>query len=167
MDICKAHDACQNPFNVSPKRPFLPSRLIDVGSGRESKLRLCTRAELRLLPLGDRRTLSHCWGKTNASRLTSSNLDSLINDIPFQFLSTTFQHAVIITRRLGVQYLWIDSLCIIQDSTVDWQHESAVMGQIYWYSFLNISATAARDGTEGLFFPVQQARSSGRVSLRK
>lgn len=97
-------------------------------------------------------TLSHCWGGVNPSQLDSSNLESLLHDIPLESLPTTFQHAVTITRLLGVRYLWIDSLCIIQDSIDDWRVQSAFMNVIYWCGFCNISATAARNGFEGLFF---------------
>ena len=52
---------------------------------------------------------------------------------------------------MGVRYLWIDSLCIIQDSTEDWQHESKLMGDVYSNSWCNIAATKARDATDGYF----------------
>ena len=54
-------------------------------------------------------------------------------------LPKQFQDAVLVTRMLGIQYLWIDSLCIIQDSPEDWQEQSALMGQIYADAWLNIS----------------------------
>lgn len=67
----------------------------------------------------------------------------------------TFQDAVVITRKLGIRYLWIDSLCIIQDSAQDWHHEASLMSSVYHNSELTISATTARDGTEGCFQPEQ------------
>jgi len=66
-------------------------------------------------------------------------------------LSKTFQDALIITRRLDLRYLWIDSLCIIQDSEEDWQEQSACMGQVYSNSYCNIAAAHAADGTYGCF----------------
>lgn len=64
----------------------------------------------------------------------------------------TFMDAIRVTRRLKLQYLWIDSLCIIQDSNTDWLHESSLMSNIYKYSFCNIAASAAADDHGGLFF---------------
>jgi hypothetical protein len=65
-------------------------------------------------------------------------------------LPTTFQHAVLITRRLGIEYLWIDSLCIIQDSKDDWARESFQMQDVYSQAIVNISADDASDSTVGL-----------------
>jgi len=57
-----------------------------------------------------------------------------------------------VAQYLGLRYIWIDSLCIIQDSKEDWQKEAGLMGQVYSNSVCNISATGASDGSEGLFF---------------
>ena len=66
-------------------------------------------------------------------------------------LSQTFRDAVIITRKMCVQYLWIDSLCIIQDSKADWESEAAKMGDYYRHSLFTISAAGAEDGSRGCF----------------
>jgi hypothetical protein len=71
--------------------------------------------------------------------------------IPLDTLPKTFQEAITITRRLDQKFLWIDSLCIIQDSVRDWQVESATMETVYRFSLLNIAATASSNGTEGCF----------------
>ena len=66
-------------------------------------------------------------------------------------LTPTFKDAMLATRKLGVRYLWIDSLCILQDCEQDWLRESAVMGRIYERLYCNIAATAAAEGYERLF----------------
>ena len=66
-------------------------------------------------------------------------------------LPKTFQEAIAIARRLGQRFLWIDSLCIIQDSAQDWQIESAMMESVYGHSLLNIAATASSSGAGGCF----------------
>jgi hypothetical protein len=66
-------------------------------------------------------------------------------------LSTTFRHAVEVTRRLGLSYIWIDSLCIIQDSKADWAAESVRMQAVYSSAIVDIAATASSDGHGGLF----------------
>ncbi|KAF3043498.1 hypothetical protein E8E12_009752 [Didymella heteroderae] len=71
--------------------------------------------------------------------------------IPSERLSTVFTDAIDVTRRAGIHYLWIDSLCILQDSKDDWAHESALMGDVYKYGHLNIAATADAEGGDGLF----------------
>jgi hypothetical protein len=76
-------------------------------------------------------------------------------------LPKTFRQAFKVTRDLGGRFIWIDSLCIIQDSVEDWRNESSLMTHIYSYGLCNIAASAAQDGSQGLFFerdpfPVKQ-----------
>lgn len=100
-------------------------------------------------------TLSHCWGKgdvTEKLRLLGSTFNYLREMHPIGTLPKTFREACQFTERLGVRYLWIDRLCIIQDCTEDWNREAALMQDVYRNSFLNISAHGARDDEGGLFF---------------
>jgi Heterokaryon incompatibility protein (HET) len=85
------------------------------------------------------------------SKLLRDNLPEYMTQIPFGTLPRVFQDAVQIVARFGMVYVWIDSLCIIQDSRRDWAAESAQMGLIYQNSFCNIAATGFADGTAGLF----------------
>ncbi|KAM5349700.1 hypothetical protein ACJ41O_006205 [Fusarium nematophilum] len=73
--------------------------------------------------------------------------------IPFRALSKNFQDAVVATRALGFRYLWIDSLCIIQDSKEDWDIESARMELVYRNAACTLSASKSADGNGGLFMP--------------
>lgn len=72
-------------------------------------------------------------------------------EIPIASLPRTFQHAVIVASHLGLEYLWIDSLCIIQDSTQDWLQELGLMEDVYTNSICNIAASHSSDGHGGLF----------------
>jgi hypothetical protein len=60
-------------------------------------------------------TLTHCWGGTAPLTTTRQNLCDMLQIVPFQYLPKTFQDAIRTTKRLGFEYLWIDSLCILQD----------------------------------------------------
>lgn len=71
-------------------------------------------------------------------------------------LTKTFKHAVEITRSLGLDYIWIDSMCIIQDSVEDWKKESVLMADVYGNAEINIAATSAKDGSVGCFFERSQ-----------
>ena len=71
--------------------------------------------------------------------------------IPWESLPKTFKDACTVCTYLGVSYIWIDSLCIVQDDPVEWEEESAVMGQIYEEALLTIAASSAVDSTRGLF----------------
>lgn len=76
-----------------------------------------------------------------------------MHNIPYSCLPQTFRDAVAVTRRLGIPYLWIDSLCIIQDSPDDWAAESARMAYIYENAFVTIAADAAVDSRTGFLNP--------------
>lgn len=64
-------------------------------------------------------------------------------------LPQSFQDAVWLAHELGIRYLWIDSLCILQDDPEDWARESAHMSDVYGYAALTISASRAASCTEG------------------
>ena len=96
-------------------------------------------------------TLSHCWGQIPIKTLLEANISKFTEGIDAAELPKTFRDAIVIARRLGVPFLWIDSLCIIQDSAEDWAKESSSMANVYRNSPCNIAATAARDGRTGCF----------------
>jgi hypothetical protein len=95
-------------------------------------------------------TLSHCWGNIEILKLLNDNYERMKGEIALTELCQTFRDTIYVARELGCRYLWIDSLCIIQDSTEDWRSQAAVMGEIYQGAICNIAATAARDGNGGL-----------------
>lgn len=98
-------------------------------------------------------TLSHCWGGATFLQLTRSNLSRLKSGIEMKELPWTFREAVEVTRRMGVRYLWIDSLCIAQDKDdqSDWLREALLMEKVYTHAVCNIAATASRNSSEGLY----------------
>jgi hypothetical protein len=98
-------------------------------------------------------TLSHCWGGASFLHLTRASLPNFSNGISLIDLPKTFREAIFVARRLDIRYLWIDSLCIMQDrdDLTDWYNEASMMDQVYIQSVCNISATDARDSSEGLF----------------
>jgi hypothetical protein len=97
--------------------------------------------------------LSHCWGDAthHPLRTTRLNLKSHKEGIPFADLPKTFQEATTFVRRLGYRYLWIDSLCIIQDDQDDWRVQASKMAGIYQGCLLTIAAAAAANSAQGLF----------------
>jgi len=80
------------------------------------------------------------------------NFESLKQELPLELLPKKFQDAVEVTRYLGLQYLWIGSLCIMQDSTEDWLKESGLMGQMYLNAFINIARASGTPKGQGLFY---------------
>src|SRR5204863_1623669 len=78
-----------------------------------------------------------------------ANYRSFLSNVPS--LPKTFKETAEVTLFFGVSYLWIDSLCIIQDSDVDWQKEAASMGEVYQHGLCNIAAMASNGPHGGLF----------------
>jgi hypothetical protein len=108
---------------------------------------LCLSSEFESCP--KYATLSHCWGSTKFLTLKSGNLQLFREKVPDEAIFRTFEDAIYITKELGIQYLWIDSLCILQDDSDDWRRESALMSGVYGGSTINIAASGAVDGGKG------------------
>jgi Heterokaryon incompatibility protein (HET) len=110
--------------------------------------------------------LSHCWGKAldGPSITTENTLASHTTGIFIANLSITFQDSILITRNLGARYLWIDALCIIQDSKPDWENEAAKMGAIYSRALLTISVDLSSDASGGCFNPSRKQNSLSLLS---
>ena len=141
------HSKCTRDLQSSNKS--LPTRLIDVGpvdGSQEPRLYETSGGSLI-----EYLTLSYCWGKSRTLRLTLPNYNSFTHRIPMKDLPNTLRDAIIITRKLGYRYIWIDSLCIIQDSPADWQREAVTMGRVYSQSVCTIAALWAPHSDAGCF----------------
>jgi hypothetical protein len=143
---CRSHSLCNRDPQKESNMFVVPTRLLHVGTTKHPDLRLC-----RVPDSTEYASLSHCWGKHVPVKLLSSNVAAFHEFIEITGLPRTFREAIEVARHLKIEYLWIDSLCIIQDSKDDWASEAALMHQVYANAIVNIAADDARDGTEGLF----------------
>ena len=126
----------------------LPTRVLDV-SGQEPHLHIPSRA-IR----AEYAALSYCWGHDEADfKLTKNSIISKQSVIALSTLPKTLRDAISITRTLQIPYLWIDALCIVQDSKDDWEKEAAVMGEVYSNATVTIAAAGATKSSEGIFLP--------------
>ena len=105
--------------------------------------------------------LSHCWGCEQIVTTTKSTFEKRKVAIEWGELSKTFQDAIALTRSLGFDYIWIDSLCIIQDDAADWAFESAKMASVYSNGYLTIAATRSASGSGGLYAHTPDVTVSG------
>ena len=101
--------------------------------------------------------LSYCWGCESELILTAESEEHLRAGIPLQAFPANLRDAIIITQRLGIRYIWIDALCILQDSPEDWATEAAKMGQVYKGAVVTIAAASANKASAGMF---RERRSS-------
>lgn len=128
------------------EKGWYPTRLLHFSSlngheGQNLRLQIVHRTRV---PAGSQyATLSHRWGSANVAKLTVENLSSWTQEIPTEILPRTFLDAVRAAKRLGINYLWIDCLCIIQegDSLEDWKKEAPTMQDVYSNSSFNICAS--------------------------
>jgi hypothetical protein len=138
------HLKCRTETNST----FKPTRLLDVGSTALPELRLRDGTQCS----GPYATLSYCWGKKSQNRTMKSTLKASMIGLDISSLCKTMHEAVITTRNLQIQYLWIDALCIIQDDPLDWEREALSMSKVYAQSAITIAATSSSDSDGGLFF---------------
>lgn len=136
------HEACSDPPDVT-----LPTRVISVGSETTLPRLYVPEKGTR----GQYAALSHCWGGDIPLKTLTANIEEHQHGIPEDRLPKTFLDAVHIARTLQIPFLWIDSLCIIQDDHEDWARESGRMGSYYSGTTLTIAADCAANSSEGCF----------------
>lgn len=139
------HPNCSRPV----AQASLPTRVIDVGSGGSSH------GDPFLFESGGNAggyvTLSHRWEPNLSFKTTLASLEEHKQSLPLSALPATFRDAVIVCRKVGIQYLWIDAICIIQDSSEDWDREAMCMASIYNNAVFTISALDSGSSQGGLF----------------
>jgi hypothetical protein len=141
---CKSnHLKCQ----VVPPIPIYPQRYLNINAFAGSDDIVLE--ETNLTECKPYIALSHCWGTNPVTKTTNGNLESRQNRIKYDDLPLTFKDAVQHCRLLGVDYLWIDSLCIIQDNEKDWNHQAAIMAFIYTRAECTLIAASSEDSTQG------------------
>lgn len=127
---------------------LLPTRVIDVGKIGDESLRLLKTQSSSVF--GQYTALSYCWGSDQPLKTTSTNIkDMTTTGLRLSELPPTLVKAVHVTRSLGFQYLWIDALCIIQDSVEDLERQSEQMSTIYEKAYLVIAASSSSSATQG------------------
>ncbi|KAH9230649.1 hypothetical protein K456DRAFT_1918098 [Colletotrichum gloeosporioides 23] len=182
-DCIENHPKCKARH---PDRSFMPTRVLDIGvpgAGSPSHIRVVQTKE-ETIEDKERRymTLSHCWGKSPFVQLTAENLANFTSTgIPWEnpFSETSekdicsnknFSEAITIARDLGIRYIWIDSVCIIQNDTDDWEAEAKLMHKVYRNSHCNLAAADSKDCHGGLFrdrpYDVLPAKFESESSLR-
>ncbi|KAM0813974.1 putative HET-domain-containing protein [Seiridium cardinale] len=141
-DCLESHCLCPKTL-----KSRLPPRILDLAppGGAAGDLRLLT----DVTSFDQYAALSHCWGNSQPLKLTRKSYEEFQRNISFDCLPKTFQDAVTTTRDLDLRYLWIDSLCILQDSIQDWEEQCAEMKRIYKDAFITIAGAAASNCESG------------------
>jgi hypothetical protein len=153
-DCVQHHPQCASNSADS----FLPTRLLDLEAFEQSN-------DLQLVTSGAKNVtvkyvaLSHCWGEAFQRPLTTTtgNFAQHLQRIPFLGLPLTFKDAVEVTLRLGLRYLWIDSLCIIQGDAEEWALEASKMASVYGNALVTLSALSSVNSKFGCRVSNRQA----------
>ncbi|ORY10210.1 heterokaryon incompatibility protein-domain-containing protein [Clohesyomyces aquaticus] len=148
-DCVQNHQHCNSP---TPKS--LPTRIIQILGPRSVVLRIDANDEEAFYVC-----LSHSWGQEHMIKTTKDTIVKFQEAIPWDQLPKTFQDAVSFTWSLGYAYIWIDSLCIVQDDLGDWRHEGSKMHLIYSNSILTLAASVGTGPSSGCFREVEDARA--------
>jgi hypothetical protein len=130
---------------------LLPTRVLDIRGFKDA----VSLRQVRLVETNGETApyacLSHCWGHAQIARTTRDTIARHKAGIDWDTLSKTFRDAITVASRLDIPYIWIDSLCIVQDDEEDWKGESQKMYQVYSNCMLVIAATKSADGDGGCF----------------
>lgn len=147
-DCIDNHSSCNNPME-----PWVSTRLLEVtANGSSFKMRLVDTTSSAFKTASRFAALSHMWGDISTSpplQAFQSNLEQLRQNIEPTDLPRNFADAARVCLRLGIPYLWIDSLCIIQDSADDWKREAVKMHLVYRHAVVTIVATSATSTHDG------------------
>ncbi|KAF7903997.1 hypothetical protein EAF00_001331 [Botryotinia globosa] len=144
LDDCRHHHSKHCRYSI----PELPTRVLQIESETTNLVRLHVS---RPNQKDDYIALSYCWGGPQSFITTTSNLDHNMCDFDVDNLPLTFRDTISIAKSLGIRYVWIDALCIIQDSDADKAREIEAMGDIFKNATVTISAASATSADGGLF----------------
>ncbi|KAF1946928.1 HET-domain-containing protein, partial [Clathrospora elynae] len=140
------HEQCQKDTDL-----VIPvKRVLDLAGAATDVVRIIETTDRE----GQYVALSHCWGhpKTHPLMTTHATLKDRMSGIALSSLPRSFRDAIIVCRRLDVQYIWIDCLCIVQDDGAEWLAEAEKMADIYSKSYLTVATSRAQNSQDGFLF---------------
>lgn len=146
LDVIKQWiDHCQMTHDHAlPGHYRRPSRLIKLSKSEEHKAQICSPRILVKFA-----ALSYRWGSDANSATLKTNVKERYKKLVTSDFPQTLQDAVRVTRGLGLEYLWIDRICIVQDDDDDWAREASIMADVYETAYVVVSATATEDCRDG------------------
>ena len=154
-DCISSHEECslslQGSMGLKTDVQRLPKRLLSLGGTPALPI---IRLQENNKAFGRYVALSYCWGTASSTHhiLTRNKVEDMRKNIEFQALPRTYRDAIIVTLALGIHYLWIDAMCIIQHSTEDWNAESQKMDQYYGNSTVTLCVDRAEGVDSGFLF---------------
>lgn len=144
---------------------FVPTRLVCVPNVDATSLQIVETKSLGYVPWC---SLSYCWGGIQGVQTTSVNFQDRIRTLQLSDLPQTILDAILVASNLNIGYLWVDSLCILQDDARDMQDELSSMAKIYQHSKVTLVAASASTASEGFLGPrnLSKAYTKPPIQLR-
>lgn len=147
---------CDDKHTCKPQTTHpAPTRVIDIGTETQATVCLYETTSEESFKYT---ALSHCWGTDRHFVTTASNFEDHKRGITINNLPKTFQHAIRVTRELGIRYLWIDSICIIQGDSGDLHREAEKMEAVFSSAYCVLAASSAQGQHDGFLNPRKQNR---------
>ena len=135
-------DHCTSTCHPDTPSSFMPTRLLDVGHEVSALPRLVLSSKIRQTRQTKYAALSYCWGSDEDAqsqfKTEKASLTHRCAGLPKELMTPTTNDAIALARAIGLRYLWIDALCIIQDDKDDWLHESSQMNLVYRHAFVTL-----------------------------
>jgi hypothetical protein len=155
---CADHSECPGQAET-----ILPTRVIEVAPvDSPDKPRLLVTAGKK----GRYAALSYCWGNSSYGTLTRARLNKYLQHLDVDALPQTLRDAITVTKSISIPYLWVDALCILQDSDEDKTFEISMMEKVYRDSLVTIVAANSEGVTQGFLQPLKMPISSFTVPFR-
>jgi hypothetical protein len=133
-------DDCTSKCHPETTSSFMPTRLIDVGHDASAIARLVLSSNISKTKQTKYAALSYCWGSDKDAesqfKTERASLEHRCIGLPSEVMTPTTNDAIALAKAIGLRYLWIDALCIVQDDEDDWSHESSQMNLVYRHAFV-------------------------------
>ncbi|KAI1391540.1 HET-domain-containing protein [Hypoxylon trugodes] len=155
---CEEHECCSSPHTAS----MLPTRVIEVSPPGQKDPRLVESEGIQ----GVYATLSYCWGTVPFPNLTISNRTQFKEGLDMSTLPLTIRNAIATTREMSIPYIWIDALCIMQDSEEDKMREISRMKGIFASSTVTIVAASSKSVFDGFLYDRDNSETVYRIPAR-
>lgn len=148
LSSCLENHDCPAPESTGPSSL---TRFLHVGNGSENPHLVEFPPGVSLQPWV---ALSYRWGEREPRlKLVENTVKELKEGVEISTLDQTIQDAIFISRGLGIQLLWVDALCIIQDQEPDWLEQSSQMSYIYGQSTVTIASVDTDDVSQSFLRP--------------
>jgi hypothetical protein len=149
----------------------MPTRLIDVGHDASAIARLVLSSDISKTKQTKYAALSYCWGSEKDAesqfKTEKASLEHWCIGLPSEVMTPTTNDAIALAKAIGLRYLWIDALCIVQDDEDDWSHESSQMNLVYRHAFVTFCSLNSASCHESFLYRAPMVEVPFQSTMRR